>query len=209
MRDLEIRGAGNILGASQSGHIQEVGLDLYTQLLNEAVRELDEEVGNSDPDAPPAEMPRVELPMNARIPEDYIDHLPTRLAVYQRLAKMDDSDYIPEIRDELRDRFGPLPEEVENLLTLTALRALAADVGVESIIQGNDAIVLALKTPVGGARIPLQKALGPSVQVGNTQMQMPLRRLGDEWLSRLTRILERFLAFQENLRHMAASASTD
>ena len=209
MRDLEIRGAGNILGASQSGHIQEVGLDLYTQLLNEAVRELDEEVGNSDPDAPPAEMPRVELPMNARIPEDYIDHLPTRLAVYQRLAKMDDSDYIPEIRDELRDRFGPLPEEVENLLTLAALRALAADVGVESIVQGNDAIVLALKTPVGGARIPLQKALGPSIQVGNTQMQMPLRRLGDEWLSRLTRTLERFLAFQENLRQMAASSHTD
>ena len=209
MRDLEIRGAGNILGASQSGHIQEVGLDLYTQLLNEAVRELDEEVGNSDPDAPSAEMPRVELPMNARIPEDYINHLPTRLAVYQRLAKMDDSDYIPEIRDELRDRFGPLPEEVENLLTLTALRALAADVGVESIIQGNDAIVLALKTPVGGARIPLQKALGPSIQVGNTQMQMPLRRLGDEWLSRLTRTLERFLAFQENLRQMAASSHTD
>ena len=209
MRDLEIRGAGNILGASQSGHIQEVGLDLYTQLLNEAVRELDEEVGNSDPDVPPAEMPRVELPMNARIPEDYIDHLPTRLAVYQRLAKMDDSDYIPEIRDELRDRFGPLPEEVDNLLTLAALRALAADVGVESIVQGNDAIVLALKTPVGGARIPLQKALGPSIQVGNTQMQMPLRRLGDEWLSRLTRILERFLAFQENLRQMAASSHTD
>ncbi|MBT99302.1 MAG: transcription-repair coupling factor [Dehalococcoidia bacterium] len=209
MRDLEIRGAGNILGASQSGHIQEVGLDLYTQLLNEAVRELDDEAGNADPDAPPAEMPRIELPMNARIPEDYVDHLPTRLAVYQRLAKMDDAEYIPEIRDELRDRFGPLPEEVENLLTLAALRALAADVGVESIVQGNDAIVLALKTPVGGARIPLQKALGPSVQVGNTQMQMPLRRLGDEWLSRLTRVLERFFAFQENLRQMAASVSAD
>ena len=122
---------------------------------------------------------------------------------------MDDSDYIPEIRDELRDLFGPLPEEAENLLTLAALRALAADVGVESIVQGNDAIVLALKTPVGGARIPLQKALGPSIQVGNTQMQMPLRRLGDEWLSRLTRTLERFLAFQENLRQMAASSHTD
>ena len=79
--------------------------------------------------------------------------------------------------------------------------------GVESIVQGNDAIVLALRTPVGGAKIPLQKALGPSVQVGNTQMQMPLRRLGDEWLSRLTRVLERFLAFQNNLRQIAAAAA--
>jgi transcription-repair coupling factor (superfamily II helicase) len=210
MRDLEIRGAGNILGASQSGHIQEVGLDLYTQLLNEAVRELSDGTGDGEEDtAPDVEMPRIELPMNARIPEDYVGHLPTRLAVYQRLAKMDDAEYIPEIREELRDRFGPLPEEVENLLTLAALRALAADAGVESIVQGNDAIILALRTPVGGAKIPLQKALGPSVQVGNTQMQMPLRRLGDEWLSRLTRVLERFLAFQENLRQIAATASAD
>ena len=84
---------------------------------------------------------------------------------------------------------------------------MAADGGVEAIEQGNDGVVLALRTPVGGAKIPLQKALGPSVQVGNTQMQMPLRRLGDEWLSRLTRVLERFLAFQENLRQIAATAA--
>ena len=209
MRDLEIRGAGNILGASQSGHIQEVGLDLYTQLLNEAVRELEEEGGSSDGVEIPPELPRIELPMDARIPEDYVDHLPTRLAVYQRLAKMSDADYIPEIREELRDRFGPLPEKVENLLTLVSLRTLAADVGVESIVQGNDAIVLSLRVPVGGARVPLQRALGPSVQVGNTQMQMPLRRLGDEWLSRLTRVLERFLVFQENLTVLAGQASAD
>jgi len=213
MRDLEIRGAGNILGASQSGHIQEVGLDLYTQLLNEAVRELEEEGGSTDATEIPAELPRIELPMNARIPEDYVDHLPTRLAVYQRLAKMTDADYIPEIREELRDRFGPLPEEVENLLTLVSLRTLAADVGVESIVQGNDAIVLSLRVPVGGARVPLQRALGPSVQVGNTQMQMPLRRLGDEWLSRLTRVLERFLVFQqtltESLTTLAGQASAE
>ena len=209
MRDLEIRGAGNILGASQSGHIQEVGLDLYTQLLNEAVRELEEEGGSSDGVEIPPELPRIDLPMDARIPDDYVDHLPTRLAVYQRLAKMSDADYIPEIREELRDRFGPLPEEVENLLTLVSLRTLAADVGVESIVQGNDAIVLSLRVPVGGARVPLQRALGPSVQVGNTQMQMPLRRLGDEWLSRLTRVLERFLVFQENLTVLAGQASAD
>ena len=109
----------------------------------------------------------------------------------------------------MRDRFGPLPEEVENLLTLASLRALAADVGVESIVQGRDAIVLSLRTPVGGAKVPLQRALGPSVQVGNTQMQMPLRRLGDEWLSRLTRVLERFLVFQESLSALAGPATVD
>ena len=110
---------------------------------------------------------------------------------------------------QLRDRFGPLPEEVENLLTLASLRALAADVGVESIVQGNDAIVLSLRTPVGGAKVPLQRALGPSVQVGNTQMQMPLRRLGDEWLSRLTRVLERVLVFQESVSALTGPLSDD
>ena len=207
MRDLEIRGAGNILGADQSGHIQEVGLELYTQLLQEAVRELEAEEGNKDPaDEPePTDLPRMELPLPAGIPEDYIDHLPTRLAVYQRLATLTSRSAVPEMREELRDRFGPLPEEVENLLTLADVRALAATVGVESLIQGTEAIVMSLKVPVGGARMPLQKALGPSVQVGNTQMHLPLRQLGDQWLSRLTRVLERFHVFQENLKLLADS----
>ena len=121
MRDLEIRGAGNILGADQSGHIQEVGLDLYTQLLGEAVRELEREQdtrhsresGNLSEGEEPA---RIELPLNAGIPEDYIEHLPTRLSVYQRLARLTERRELPEIREELRDRFGPVPDEVENLL---------------------------------------------------------------------------------------------
>ena len=74
------------------------------------------------------------------------------------------------------------------------------------MIKGADAIVLSLRVPVGGARVPLQRALGPSVNVGNTQIQMPLRRLGDEWLSRLTRVIERFLVFQENLKNLAPAA---
>ena len=210
MRDLEIRGAGNILGASQSGHIQDVGLDLYTQLLNEAVRELEEASGKAGTGEPLiTELPRIELPLNARIPDNYVDHLPTRLAVYQRLAKMTDSDDVPEIREELQDRFGPLPEEVENLLTLAEIRAMAAAVGVESIVRGSESIVLSLRTPVGGARVPLQKALGPSVQVGNSQMQMSVRRMGDEWLTRLTRVLERFWVFQENLKAIAAEAAAE
>ena len=208
MRDLEIRGAGNILGANQSGHIQDVGLDLYTQLLQEAIRELEQEQGDPSADAGPVpgELPRMDLPLSAGIPESYVEHLPTRLAVYQRLAKLASRSDIPEIRDELRDRFGPLPDEVENLLVVADVRALAASAGVESVIKGADAIVLSLRVPVGGARVPLQRALGPSVQVGNTQIQMPIRRLGDEWLSRLTRVIERFLVFQENLKNLAPAA---
>ena len=157
----------------------------------------------------PTDLPRMELPLPAGIPEDYIDHLPTRLAVYQRLARLTSRSAVPEMRDELRDRFGPLPAEVENLLTLADVRALAATVGVESLIQGTEAIVMSLKVPVGGARMPLQKALGPSVQVGNSQMHLPLRQLGDQWLSRLTRVLERFHVFQENLKLLPGPGTAD
>ena len=93
------------------------------------------------------------------------------------------------------------------MLSLADLRALAAAAGVESAVKGGDAIVLTLRLPVGGARAPVQRALGPSVQVGNSQIHLPLRRLGDQWLSRLTRVLERFYAFQENLKTMAAAAT--
>ena len=211
MRDLEIRGAGNILGADQSGHIQEVGLDLYTQLLQEAVRELEREGGvekgsgsqDIDVEDDPA---RIELPLNAGIPDDYIHHLPTRLSVYQRLAKLTQRRELPEIREELRDRFGPIPEEVESLIKVAEIRALAGASGVESVIRTSDSIVISLRNAVGGAKAPLQRALGPATQVGNAQIQMPLRPLGDKWLARLTRTLERLQVFTDNMRQLASNA---
>ena len=211
MRDLEIRGAGNILGADQSGHIQEVGLDLYTQLLHEAVRELEREGEGSDnalPGSSHDEPARIELPLNAGIPEDYIQHLPTRLSVYQRLAKLSERRELPEIREELRDRFGPIPEEVENLFKVSEIRAIAGAAGAESVIRSTESIVITLKNAVGGAKSPLQRALGPAAQVGNAQIQMALRPLGDQWLSRLTRTLERLQVFMDNMRQLATDAAT-
>ena len=211
MRDLEIRGAGNLLGAAQSGNIHAVGLDLYSQLLREAVRELQEADAQGVDEvaqAPAAkELPRVELPLPARIPEGYIPHMPERLAIYQRLARTKDRRDVPQLREELRDRFGPLPQDVENLLLVTDLRAMAGSLGILSIIKNEDAIVLALDGPVGGARVPLQRALGPSANVGNQQIQLSIRQLGDQWLSRLTRILERFQAFRDSLQSMAREAT--
>ena len=154
---------------------------------------------------PPAlDLPRVELPLSAYIPESYIGHLPTRLEVYQRLARLRERREVPEVREELRDRFGALPQEVENLLRIVDLRALARSVGIESIVHSGDAIVLVFREPVGGARVPLQRALGPSVSIGNRQMQLPTRPLGDRWLSRLTLVLERLQVFQEKLGSLAA-----
>ncbi len=203
MRDLEIRGAGNLLGAAQSGRIHEVGLDLYSQLLQEAVRELAEEQGQEGPEfTPPIELPRMDLPLQARIPDTYIDHLPTRLAIYQRLARLSQQEEVPSLHNELRDRFGPLPQEVENLLELASLRCLAGMVGIESIKHNGEGVVLNLRSPVGGARTPLQQALGPSANVGNQQVHLPWRRLGDDWLPSVRKMLGRFLVFQERVEQL-------
>jgi len=205
MRDLEIRGAGNLLGAAQSGHIHDVGLDLYSQLLKQAVEQLknEGEPGVSSVDPVDAGLPRLELPLPARIPESYMEHMPTRLAVYQRIAKMTNRAEVPALREELRDRFGPLPDDTENLLRLADLRALAGAVGIRSVVLHDESIILSLGVAIGGARVPLEKALGPSARVGNQQIHLSMRQLGDQWLSRLAMVIERLQVFQESIRHLA------
>jgi transcription-repair coupling factor (superfamily II helicase) len=132
MKDLEIRGAGNLLGGEQSGHIAGVGFDLYVRMIGEAVRELKDDA--------PAERPevRVELPVNAHIPHDYIAGEKLRLEAYTRIAAIDSEADITAVRDELRDRYGELPEPAENLLSVAALRSEARRVGLTDItLQGN------------------------------------------------------------------------
>ena len=205
MRDLEIRGAGNLLGASQSGQIHAVGLELYGQLLEEAVGELMAGEGkNGSAPAPsgPVDLPRIELPLAANIPESYIPHTPTRLALYQRLARTQSREAVPAFRDEMRDRFGPLPQAVENLLLLVEVRVLAMAAGVESILQTSGGITLGLILEVGSARAPLQRMLGSSADVGNRQIRLSARSLGDQWLRRLTQTLERLSIFQERLKNL-------
>jgi transcription-repair coupling factor (superfamily II helicase) len=204
MRDLEIRGAGNLLGAAQSGQIHSVGLTLYSQLLDEAVAELMAEQGSNGQVPAPSvvDLPRIDVPLPSSIPESYVSHLPTRLSLYQRFARVRDRREIQEIREELRDRFGPPPEVVENLLSLVDLRALAAGLDIESIVQSSEGITATFRDPVGSARTPLQRALGPSVSVGNTQMHISRRELGEQWLSRLTKILERLQVFRDRLQRV-------
>ncbi len=132
MKDLEIRGAGNLLGGEQSGHIAGVGFDLYVRMIGEAVRELK---GGG-----PAERPevRAELPVNAHIPHDYIGGERLRLEAYTRIAAIDSDDEIVAVRDELTDRYGTPPEPVENLLEVARLRSSARRAGLTDIaLQGS------------------------------------------------------------------------
>ena len=115
-RDLEIRGAGNLLGSSQSGHIAAVGIDLYTQLMEETIKELKGE------DVTPQIDPEVNLSIPAFIPEDYIADVNQRLVLYKRFASCMDDVSVEVVREEMVDRFGPLPEMVSNLLSIITFK---------------------------------------------------------------------------------------
>jgi len=132
MKDLEIRGAGNLLGGEQSGHIAGVGFDLYVRMIGEAVAELR---GDG-----PAEKPevRVELPVNAHIPHDYVAGERLRLEAYTRIAAIESEEDNGAVRDELTDRYGAPPQPVLNLLEVARLRVLARRAGLTDLtLQGN------------------------------------------------------------------------
>jgi transcription-repair coupling factor (superfamily II helicase) len=129
LKDLEIRGAGNLLGGEQSGHVAGVGFDLYVRMIGEAVSELR--------DAGPAERPeaRVELPVNAHIPHEYVPGERLRLEAYTRIAAIDSAEDIAGVNEELTDRYGPPPEPVLGLLAVARLRAQARRAGLTDITQ--------------------------------------------------------------------------
>jgi transcription-repair coupling factor (superfamily II helicase) len=140
--DLDIRGAGNLLGEEQSGHIKEVGYELYQQMLEEAVASL--KAGISAPVADKWS-PQITIGTPVLIPEDYVTDLPVRLSLYRRLAEIEDDRAIEAFAAELVDRFGPLPEEVEYLLQVVAIKTLCRRANVERIEVGPKGAVLALR----------------------------------------------------------------
>lgn len=129
MKDLEIRGAGNLLGGEQSGHIAGVGFDLYLRLVGEAVANFQ----HGEKEDAPAEI-KVDLPVNAHIPHDYVSSERLRLSAYHQIAQALTEKELDEIREELTDRYGALPEPVENLLKVAALRQDARAVGLSEIV---------------------------------------------------------------------------
>ena len=140
--DLDIRGAGNLLGDEQSGHIKEVGFELYQEMLEEAVMQM--KAGITAP-APDRWSPQITIGTPVLIPEDYVTDLPVRLALYRRLAEIEDDRAIEAFAAELVDRFGPLPNEVEYLLQVVAIKSLCRRANVERIEVGPKGAVLALR----------------------------------------------------------------
>ena len=137
LRDLELRGAGNLLGAEQSGHAQAVGFDLYLRWLEETVRSLRGQ-GTVEQPAPPD----VVLDHPAHLPDGYVPDDDVKLDLYRRLARSASSGEIDGLRDELRERFGPLPAAVETLLDMTRLRVMGAALGLQNVLVRETKLVL-------------------------------------------------------------------
>ena len=128
MRDLEIRGAGNLLGTQQHGFIEEVGFDLYLKLLDEAVKELKGEEPKPSIDI------KVETDVDLFLPNDYVSDSNQKVDIYQRLAQAENYEAVNDLELELIDRFGPLPEPAENLIRMAEIKILAVRAGIQKVI---------------------------------------------------------------------------
>jgi len=191
MKDLEIRGAGNLLGVKQSGHIAALGFDLYCQLLAEAVEELKAgqtgEARKSVVVGDAKELPSISLPLDAHIPEEYIPNINTRLNLYHRLARVEHIEEVEDIAREFKDRFGPLPEPVDNLLYIVKIKVLAKQTEISSISTQGKQIVI--KPQTDGRRLIVTSPVDGAVKIGATQIKLDTRLLGDRWTELLEEIL--------------------
>jgi transcription-repair coupling factor (superfamily II helicase) len=143
MKDLEIRGSGNLLGGEQSGHIASVGFDLYVRLVGEAVRAF----RGDEADEMPADV-KVDLPVDAHLPHDYVPGEKLRLEVYRKLAEVHTDEALQAVRAEVLDRYGPLPQPVEHLFAVAAFRLAARERGVsEVVLQGRNIRIGPLSLP--------------------------------------------------------------
>jgi transcription-repair coupling factor (superfamily II helicase) len=146
--DMDIRGAGNLVGEEQSGHIKEVGIELYQQMLEEAVAQAKQQgargtEGEAATASAEAFTPQINVGTSVLIPERYVADLNVRLGLYRRIASLVDKEDIDSFAAELIDRFGELPPEVENLLQIIRIKQLCRDAAVEKVDAGPKGAVLA------------------------------------------------------------------
>ena len=172
MRDLEIRGAGNLLGAEQSGHIGAVGFTLFTQLLAAAVQQVRAERSGERP-PPPRRGPivSVDLPLPRLLPNAYIDDLATRVGFYQRLSEVEEIGQVEEIAAELRDRFGPPPPAAEHLLDSVRLRCAAARIGAVSVRHEDDCVVVRLADGLEFSEAQRRRPAPAGIEIGRQRLR--------------------------------------
>ena len=191
MRDLELRGAGDILSTRQTGHVAAIGLHLYTQMLAQAVRQLKSETmpGETLPPAPPISQNTVliDLPMPAYLPTDWIPEMALRLQIYRRIGGLSTLDEVRAMRDELIDRFGALPAAVEGMLYQIEVKLLAQSANASAVLSRDGKIEIKLPYLVEVNRSQLAAQLGEDVRVTRTAVE--IQPVGGEWRDRLLEVL--------------------
>jgi transcription-repair coupling factor (superfamily II helicase) len=197
MRDLEIRGAGDILGARQHGQVAAIGLDLYTRLLAAAINKLQadspalpEQASRELAEIDPGTLPTVDLPLDAYLPGSYVGETNDRTRLYRRMAVIDTTEAADDLARELADRFGPHPPEVRNLMQVLRLRILAHLSGARSI--GDEGGWAVVRWPDGRHldRSRLKAKLEVGARIGQQQASLPIDGPPARWLPRLVRALE-------------------
>ncbi|TAK21028.1 MAG: transcription-repair coupling factor [Chloroflexota bacterium] len=185
MKDLEIRGAGNLLGSEQSGHASAVGLQLYTDLLAEAVAELRGTQAEKRPDV------SVDLPLEASIPRSYVPDEGTRLALYRRLAKVTRDEELAKCLDDVRDMYGAPPEQFLALVWLVQTKIAAAAAGVEQINATATEFILRFRREQPERLRLLEPAFEPYVRAGRAYLYLDRVGLGGRWQATLDGVLNR------------------
>jgi len=203
MKDLEIRGAGNLLGPEQHGQMNTVGFDLYCKLLAESIQELK---GEEVPDTTAKDTITVDVGLDALIPEDYVTDLALKMNLYQRIALVTELAQSEALEKEIRDRFGPPPEQVENLFLLLNLKLKALEVGVEAIRKRplQEDVVLQFKEGSTFDRYELGKRFGPRLTIGTLQLRFHVQ--GDKWRADLVRLMDALVALHRREPALAAAA---
>ncbi len=198
MKDLEIRGAGNLLGAEQSGFISAVGFELYTRLLADAIAEMQGEQWTTGSAAsaskPTAAIPQlaIELPISAYIPDEYINDSTLKMMFYQRMANMERPEQVEALALEMTDRFGPPPEPTANLIALVRLKTEALGLGYESISARDGEVTLRFSKTIAPDRMALYKRYRNDARVSLGEAHIPRRRFSAEpsvWLAELRELL--------------------
>lgn len=198
LRDMEIRGAGDLLGGQQSGHISAVGFDLYTKLLANAVKKRKAERRG---EVLPAELPEatlIDVPLAAYVPPDYVPDAALRLRLYRRMALLGSLLEIDEMAEELADRFGAIPDPVHNLLYQLRVKVLAERAQVTAVTTEAGQIKIRLLDLEGIDRFRLQRFLGESVRVSRKAIWMPRELSTKEWQVTLVQVLERLASFERD-----------
>ncbi|MCP4427623.1 MAG: transcription-repair coupling factor [Chloroflexi bacterium] len=197
MRDMEIRGVGDLLGAAQSGQISAVGFDLYTRLLANAVKRRKAEKAGEPIAFDLPEATLIDLPLAAYVPTDYVPDASLRLRLYRRMALLDLMVDIDEMAEELADRFGPIPDPIHNLLYQLRIKSLAQRGGITAVTTENGQVKIRLAGLENINRFHLQRYLGEQARVSKTAVWMSREMSTHEWQVALVQVLEKLQSYDK------------